>query len=245
MNAIYHLSNIANRFNQAKLSYDSNCQVQQRVGQDLIARLTFYRDSFDNILDLGCGTGLVTKELAACYPNYHRFYALDIADQLLAIAKERLPKLRFIKADFDHFKAANLKFDLIFANMSLQWSSDLAKCCVNINHNLATDGIVACSLPLKGTFANIGSTLDFLSKNQMNNIFSQNGLQILAVETKEIIRCFPTMVEGLRSIKLAGASYCREKNLADYPRMLRSRKQPNFNLTYRIGSFIAQKARGA
>ena len=58
------IQEIQNSFNSVKDTYDNYSEIQQTIGSDLISYLlNFDKNSYENILDLGCGTGITTQKL--------------------------------------------------------------------------------------------------------------------------------------------------------------------------------------
>jgi len=67
-----------------------------------ISLLKCYKDNFAKIVDLGAGTGLLTKEICELYPNAH-YVLIDVAKDMLKIAEERfkgLNNFEFIESDY-------------------------------------------------------------------------------------------------------------------------------------------------
>jgi SAM-dependent methyltransferase len=60
------------------------------------------------LLELACGTGAILKVLA----KYYDVAGLDVSPQLLAIARKKLPNVRFYRKDMVRFELA-AKFDVI------------------------------------------------------------------------------------------------------------------------------------
>jgi SAM-dependent methyltransferase len=60
------------------------------------------------LLELGCGTGAILKILA----RYYDVVGLDLSPQMLAIARKKLPHVRFYRKDMVRFELAT-KFDVI------------------------------------------------------------------------------------------------------------------------------------
>lgn len=63
------------------------------------------------VLDLGCGTG------NSAFPFFSRGYSvtgLDASAQMLAVAREKLPPVRFVQGDFTSF-ALGERFDLVIS----------------------------------------------------------------------------------------------------------------------------------
>lgn len=210
-------------FNKAAEQYDSNCQLQLYVGEKLISLI----GKAEIVIDLGCGTGIVTEKL-----QYKKLYALDIADKLLAKAKLRLGELNvtYLEEDFDQL--ANLQVDLAFANMSLQWSSNLKLALHIIKAILKPTATLAFSLPLLGTFADLqASTQDFYSFKQVKDMLKD--WQIIHSSEEKINYIFPSLIDSLKSIRSVGAHYCKFRKNKIIPRD----KIPH-SLVYNIGYFV-------
>lgn len=73
------------------------------------------------LLDVGCGAGW-----ASALANEHgaTVYGIDIAEELLAFAKHRVPNGKFQVADIQELPFKDNMFDVIFASNSLQYSED-------------------------------------------------------------------------------------------------------------------------
>ena len=211
-------------FNKAAESYDLNCQLQTHTGEKLLKLCP----AKETIIDLGCGSGIITQKL-----SYKKLYALDIAGQLLQKAKTRLnnQNVIFLEESFDSF--SGLELDLAFANMSLQWSNDLSLTFNNIKSNLKPGGLLAFSLPLAGTFANLTSRLAFHSEQEIKALLKD--WQIIHHSSEEISYNFPSLIDALRSIKAVGANYCPNKKME-----LISRDKKPSSLKYNIGYFMAK-----
>ena len=212
-------------FNKAASKYDTHCQLQLTTGEKLLS-LT---PPADNIIDLGCGTGITTTKL-----KYQQLYALDISEKLLAQAKLKLgnKNIIYLEQSFDDF--SGLELDLAFANMSLQWSADLKSTLSNIKANLRPRGTLAFSLPLTGTFADLNiSTMSFLSFAQVEQLLFE--WQIIYAKTETISYLFPSLIEALRSIKYVGANYYKNKT----GKRISRDKSPCL-LKYNIGYFMVK-----
>lgn len=217
---------IKNCFNKAASSYDSHCHLQLATGEKLISLI----DSADDVIDLGCGTGITT-----CKLKYKKLYCLDISEELLLQAKKRLANknVTFLDISFDNF--SGLELDLAFANMSLQWSENFKVTLNNIRSNLKPNGILAFSIPLAGTFADLKTeVLPFLSMEEVKQFLAD--WQIIYANSEEINYVFPSLIDSLKSIKAVGANYCRTRS----KKVISRDKSPHV-LKYHIGYFVAAK----
>ena len=231
-------------FNKAAETYDNNCYIQQLIGDKLIHILKVLKPTATNIIDLGCGTGLLTKKIASTYPNFKQFYAIDIAERSLTIAKKRLYKynIKTLEQNFENLNGTQIA-DLIFANMSLHWSNNLDHTLSNIYKHLHTKGILAFSIPIHGTFHELDkrTVLPFYETYILRSKLIQCGFTILNDSEYINLLTFPSFILALKSIKNAGANYYGQPST--FTNLLKLRKFTNrpFSLTYKIAIFIAIK----
>ena len=110
-------------------------------------------DSPATILDVGCGTGLLTSKLMSAYPEAS-MTAIDVApgmiDQCLRDWRTDGGQVEFLVADAESL-ALGRRFDLIASNSCFQWVSDLRTTLRVCADHLATPGVLAFSAPASGT----------------------------------------------------------------------------------------------
>jgi len=67
-----------------------------------VSLLKQYNKSFEKIVDLGAGTGLLTKEIYSLYPNA-RYVLVDLSEDMLDVARKRfngLDNFKYVKANY-------------------------------------------------------------------------------------------------------------------------------------------------
>lgn len=105
--------------------YAANSSVQQSWARELIAKLKLRGD--EHILDVGCGDGKVTAELAQALPR-GSVTGVDASPQMIEFANKLFPATKFSNLRFRVMDARKLKFerqcDLIFSNAALHWVDD-------------------------------------------------------------------------------------------------------------------------
>jgi trans-aconitate 2-methyltransferase len=105
--------------------YAAHSAVQQSWARELIARLKLQGD--EHVLDVGCGDGKVTAELARALPSGSAT-GVDASRQMITFAKKAFPArqhspLAFHVGDARRLRFTN-KFDVIFSNATLHWVDD-------------------------------------------------------------------------------------------------------------------------
>ena len=95
--------------------YDRDFSFVANYGRDLIPLLD--AKPSERILDLGCGTGKLTAEIAASGAT---LLGLDADDNMLATARKAYPAITFLKGDAAHLKF-NGQFNAVFSNAALHW----------------------------------------------------------------------------------------------------------------------------
>ena len=77
----------------------------------------------ERILDLGCGTGALTDQIAQ---RGAEAIGVDASEPMIARARAKYPALRFIHADAAALPDLGAPFDGVFSNAVLHWLPDLA-----------------------------------------------------------------------------------------------------------------------
>jgi len=134
-------------FERASGSYEAAASLQARVAAELLQRLELLRFSPGVVLDLGSGTGRITRELKRRYPRA-RVIALDIAPGMLREARRhQRPWRRFDRVCGDALRLPlrDGSIDLIFSNLMLQWCEPLAAALSEARRVLAPGGFLSFS----------------------------------------------------------------------------------------------------
>ena len=118
---------ICNAFNQHARAYEKAAIVQQEIGCRLFERLSYLNIKPRYILDLGCGSGVFSKQLKQRYPEA-LVVGFDLAVMMLrqAEAKQSLfKKWSLVCGDMATLPFASGIFDLVFANQTIHWAGSL------------------------------------------------------------------------------------------------------------------------
>jgi trans-aconitate 2-methyltransferase len=105
--------------------YAANSAVQQTWARELIAKLKLRGD--EHILDVGCGDGKVTAEIARALPR-GSVTGMDASAPMIGFAKTAFPAARFSNLRFRIMDARKIRFDrwfdFVFSNAALHWVND-------------------------------------------------------------------------------------------------------------------------
>jgi len=105
--------------------YAANSTVQQKWARELIARLNLRGD--EHVLDVGCGDGKVTAEIAHTVPR-GTATGIDASPQMIEFAQGIFPSAGRPNLEFHVMDARKIhfggKFDLVFSNAALHWVED-------------------------------------------------------------------------------------------------------------------------
>ena len=118
---------ISKAFNQHAVEYELAAKVQHEIGTRLLERLHYLKIAPQRILDLGCGSGIFSRELAQMYPKA-QIVGLDLAYLMLLQAQKKHSwrrKWPLVSADMKQLPFAAGAFDLVFANQVIHWGESL------------------------------------------------------------------------------------------------------------------------
>jgi malonyl-CoA O-methyltransferase len=123
---IHSKSNVIKEFSRFAFHYEDYHSIQAKVAKYLIETLD--RNAFNTIVDMGCGTGEVYKNIEASSLSFDTFIALDSSKEMLSLH----PSYSHIEKRCENFndkeafrELALSKKDIFMSSSALQWSRDL------------------------------------------------------------------------------------------------------------------------
>jgi malonyl-CoA O-methyltransferase len=112
-------------FNRAAAGYEQWAQIQESVGHSLLERLKIVNLEPQRVLDVGAGSGRLTKALKQFY-SHAEIYGIDISLAMSKMARQNTKAtVEFVCADAVQLPVANDSVDLLVSNLMLQWCNDL------------------------------------------------------------------------------------------------------------------------
>ncbi|MCP4552032.1 MAG: methyltransferase domain-containing protein [Bacteroidetes bacterium] len=125
---------------------------QKEWGAKLISELKF--NGAEHILDLGCGDGSITADLAKCVPD-GSVLGIDASKGMIetALKSHQSSNLQFQLLDINSMDFQT-KFDIIISNATLHWVKDHSKLLQNVYNALKPNGIVRFNFAAGGNCSN-------------------------------------------------------------------------------------------
>lgn len=142
---------IAGAFSAAAATYDAAARAQVRAADALVEELGPLSAPL-RVLELGCGTGLLTRRLAATLPAGSAILATDLSPAMVAAAGKALPTVSFAVMDAEAPHVSG-PFDLIVSSLAAQWFADLPGALARLAGLLAPGGRLLLATLGAGTFA--------------------------------------------------------------------------------------------
>ena len=157
-------------------------------------------------LELGAGTGLLTRHLAL--RGFDPLIASDLSEQMLDEGRKRLPIVRWERLDawgtLPHV-------DRIYASSLLQWAPDPVAVLKNWNASLESGGRALDCLFAKGSLKEFVTrrsefaAFPWRRKKEWNEHFESAGFRVLRVESRKDVVSYESAREALRAIHDVGA----------------------------------------
>ena len=118
--------NVLHEFSRFAKQYNSHNIIQNRVAKELVSKID--KISYSSIIDIGCGSGAIYRNLLNSDIEFSKFIALDFSEGMLLLhpSAKNIEKISFDFNRIDDFKALN-KIDnqLIVSSSALQWSQNI------------------------------------------------------------------------------------------------------------------------
>ena len=143
-------------YNWNAQDYAKNSQNQFQWAQELIPKLKLQGN--EALLDIGCGDGKITAELARCLPK-GRAVGVDNSEKMIDLAKKAFPQKDYPNLCFQVMDARKLtfesEFDIVFSSAALHWIVDQKAVLAGVQRSLKPGGKMLFQMAGKGNAKDI------------------------------------------------------------------------------------------
>ncbi|MGV3135919.1 malonyl-ACP O-methyltransferase BioC [Brevibacillus agri] len=230
-----HRNTVKHRFSNKAAFYEQYAIVQKEMANRLSAMVqtAIPRDAVASILEVGCGTGGLTRLIRSQYPHAD-YEAIDLAAGMIAQAQASLARLgltgSFYQADAEEWvwtQPAACK-DLIVSGACFQWFFRPEQTIRGLCRLLAPNAPLYFSTFGPDTFcelhdsfahahASLGEKgvrhgLSFLSAEQWLSMLEAAGMSSLRATTQKVVLAYPGVSDFLHAVKAVGANASEDKS---------------------------------
>ena len=216
-------SDISSNFAKQSQSYNQTARAQKFAADRLANRITsqITNSSPGNVLEVGCGSGLLSKHLIDIFPE-HTIYFLDPAQDMVALCRKQFPEktaLQFVHSTIeDYFIDSDFsqnEYKSIVSSFVLHWLFDLKLVLGQLLKKLAPAGKLFFSVPVAGSFSqwqnictqlNIPFTGNVLPRAEDIKSAINDGQGILEYEEYTYNIEFQNSLQFFQHMKLLGAN---------------------------------------
>ena len=201
---------MALKFKRALTTYDNEATIQQQMAEFLITNTTNkIGNNFSNLLEIGCGTGLLTKQILSKL-EFKKLYVNDIVpDYKFFIQRKLSPHITFIPGDAESITIFPTSLELIISNATFQWFHHLPETLLKLKNLLTSNGYLVFSTLGPDTFKEITQLtnirLSYFSWDKIKEILQTN-FEIIFSKQNILTRYFSVATQILEHIKALGVN---------------------------------------
>ena len=229
---------IKKNFSRSAPDYERHAQLQNGLADELFSSL----DGFEpkRVLDLGCGTGYLTRKLAEKFPAAE-VMGIDIAPGMIEVANNRNKRknLKFAVGDGESISFGDGIFDVLVSNASLQWMN-MGKVLGGARRALQSGGRFVFNTfgpqTLKELKASGFHVNEFLSVNQLIELADRH-FKIIEIKSRVISQRFGNVKELVCHLREIGAQNPGSNPKADALRAIKRYRERHSLGEYVIASY--------
>lgn len=189
-----------NNFNESAKNWDTEAKVKlgSAIAKSIKKNIKLYKNM--NVLDFGCGTGLLIFPLIDEVGTVH---GIDLAPNMLDILKEKGRDYKNLTTELSGIFEITSTFDLIMSSMVMHHIEDITKLAKKLYDSLNPNGMIAIADIMKED----GSFHDSL-----------DGIYFFGFSNEFLEKIFKGA--GFKEIKIVEDIFIIEKNDKKYPLFL-------------------------
>ncbi|MBZ5642362.1 MAG: methyltransferase domain-containing protein [Acidobacteriia bacterium] len=214
--------------------YDAKHDFVWKYGSDVVSLLA--PQPGERILDLGCGTGHLSAQIAE---SGARVLGVDRSPEMIQAARQAYPKLKFEVADAMELKFDG-EFDAVFSNAVLHWIHEPVRVILGVRRALAPGGRFVAEFGGRGNIAKMVRAFDqalahvnspnagkinpwyYPSVSEYAALLEQNGFEVRFITLFDRPTGLADGAAGLRNwIAMFGSAYLEGLDAAQRENFLR------------------------
>ena len=211
---------IRQRFSAASASYDAEAEAQQHIAARLWALAAPHVTSGADVLEIGAGTGLLTRLILEAQPRSLTVNDLYISPQVEGLAQQFSGRVQCREGDAEHLEFGG-PFDAVLSASTVQWFADISAFFARCAGVLPKGGLLAFSSFLPGNLQEVaeltGVGLSYARAAELQGQLAPH-FDLLAMEQGDVTLHFAsprhvllhlrhTGVTGIRSVVWGKNSY--------------------------------------
>ena len=201
---------VEQRFRRSRASYNDNARVQKMIVDRMVPMiLSSVKRVPEKILEIGCGTGLLTSQLQRTFPNVD-LYLNDLVEELCyhAATINQVPQTCCFPGDVEKLFLP-LSFDLIASASTFQWFTTPEETFMKLSKQLEQNGVLVFSTFGKFNLQEIrlttGGGLDYRNKEELEKMLKPY-FEIELIEEEFHMLEFDTPLAVLQHLKKTGVN---------------------------------------
>ena len=236
------------KFNQFADKYDQYSEIQKdliRWGCPILSQIDY---SNKIVLELGAGTGCLTKELLSYHPL--KLIASDLSENMLHIGTLKYPEATWESADA--WDLNGYQADIITSSSLLHWAPNPISVLKGWHKNLKNGGLIQALFYIDGNLKEM-RLFDFFFErliwhpmNTWIHFFKNAGFKLIMVKSLRKKYFYRTALQLFKSLKYSGG--CRNNSLSfKYLKDMVTTYNETYNTpqgvqsTWHFGQIIAKK----
>ena len=201
---------VEQRFRRSRVSYNDNARVQKMVVDRMVPMILSSVERVpEKILEIGCGTGLLTSQLQRTFPS-DGLYLNDLVEELCyhAATVNHVPLKHCFPGDVEKLFLP-LSFDLIASASTFQWFTTPEETFKKLSKRLEQRGVLVFSTFGKFNLREIrlttGGGLDYRNKEELEKMLKPY-FEIELIEEEFHMLEFDTPLAVLQHLKKTGVN---------------------------------------
>lgn len=160
---------IARQFGRAAEQYNQAAEVQLPIANDALKLL---QPGGKNLLDIGCGTGRITRKLTE---YAQQVWAVDLAEGMCQFARQQTDKpVNWLVGDAEALPLADKSMDAVFSSMALQWCEPVSSALEQIHRVLKPGGHAVLALLSEGALSELNQCWSKVDQQRHVNVYDSH-----------------------------------------------------------------------